>query len=130
MTADHPNLSLIQRLNLRNLADSAELFSEDVVWHFFNPRLPDLQGDYIGLAGIETFFSRLATSTDGTFQVVPVSITAAGDELVVTHSKNRMEFENEPIEVDVVVVWRIVEGRINEVWDIPSIYSPRSLTGT
>jgi predicted SnoaL-like aldol condensation-catalyzing enzyme len=31
--------------------------------------------------------------------------------------------EDQQLETDVVVVWRIVDGRIAEVWDIPSVYS-------
>ena len=30
---------------------------------------------------------------------------------------------DEKIETDVVVVWRIVDGRVREVWDIPSAYT-------
>ena len=41
-----------------------------------------------------------------------------------------MEAENpgQPIETDVVTVWRIVAGRIAEVWDIPSVYASRPQT--
>ena len=31
--------------------------------------------------------------------------------------------EGRQIETDVVVVWRIVDGRISEAWDIPSIHA-------
>lgn len=34
-----------------------------------------------------------------------------------------MDLEDHHIESDVVVVWRIVDGRIAEVWDILSIYT-------
>ena len=57
------------------------------------------------------------------FKVNPMSITPVGDELVVVHTKNTMTFADQQIETDVVVVWRIVEGLIREVWDIPSVYS-------
>ena len=50
-------------------------------------------------------------------------MTAVGDELVVTHTKNRMTLQGRPIATDVVVVWRIVDGRIAEVWDIPSVHT-------
>lgn len=50
-------------------------------------------------------------------------MTAVGDELVVVQTKNTMILEGEAIAVDVVIVWRIVDGRIKEVWDIPSAYT-------
>jgi hypothetical protein len=49
MIEEHPNISLLKRLDFANLAGAADLFAEDFVWHFFNPRLPDVEGDYFGL---------------------------------------------------------------------------------
>ena len=123
MTKEHPNVSLLKQFDPRNIAGAANLFAEDVVWHFFNPRLPDVQGDYVGLTGLQAFFEKLGMLTDGTFQVEPISITAFGDELVVVHTKNSMTLEGQPIETDVVTVWRIVGGHITEVWDIPSVHT-------
>ena len=123
MAEEHANVSLLKRLDLRNIAAAADLFAQDVVWHFFNPLLPDVQGDYVGLTGIRTFFEKIGVLTGDTFQVEPISITAVGDELVVTHTKNRMTLQGQSIATDVVVVWRIVDGRIAEVWDIPSVYT-------
>jgi len=37
MTEAHPNVSLLKRLDLRNLAAAKDVIAEDVVWHFFNP---------------------------------------------------------------------------------------------
>ena len=104
------------------MAGSADVFAEDVVFHFFNPRLPEIQGDYVGLTGIRTLFEKIASVSKGTFKVNPISATPAGDELVVVHSKNTITLEGEKIETDVVVVWRFVDGRIAEVWDIPSVH--------
>ncbi|MDH3600151.1 MAG: nuclear transport factor 2 family protein [Candidatus Tectomicrobia bacterium] len=127
MAEEHVNVSLLKRLDLDNMAAAAALFAQDVVWHFFNPLLPDVQGDYAGLTGVRTFFEKIRARTDDTFQVEPISMAAVGDELVVTHTKNRMTLQGRPIATDVVVVWRIVDGRIAEVWDIPSVHtaSPR-----
>ena len=123
MSEEHPNVSLLKRLDFGNLADAADLFAEDFVWHFFNPRLPDVEGDYVGLNGLQTFLEKMVALTEGTFEVAPISVTAFGDELVIMHNKNRMTLQGMPIETDVVVVWRIVDGRFSEVWDIPSVYS-------
>ena len=60
------------------------------VWHYFNPRLPDLAGDYHGLSGVE------------------------------------LTIQERHIETDVVVVWRLRDGRVAEVWDIPAVHAART----
>ncbi len=125
MTEVHPNVALLSKFDPRNVAGAADIFAEDVVFHFFNPNLPDIQGDYVGLTAVQEFFGKMAEKTAGTFRVNPVSATAVGDELVVVQSKNTMILKGRQIEIDVVVVWRIVEGRISEVWDIPSVHTAR-----
>ena len=123
MADEHPNVSLIRRLDLRDPASAATIFSEDAVWHYFNPLLPEIQGDYVGLSGIQSFFGKIGAITGGTFRVEPVSITPVGDELVVVQTRNSMAIQDRPIITDVVVVWRVVDGRVTEVWDIPSVHS-------
>lgn len=125
MNTMHPNIAVLQKFNPSNPADAADVLAEDAVFHFFNPLLPDVQGDYVGLRGIQDFFEKMAGQTGGTFKVNPMSITPVGDELVVVHTKNTMTLADQQIETDVVVVWRIVEGLIREVWDIPSVYTGR-----
>lgn len=66
MTHDHPNISLLKQLDLSNIDGASVLFAEDFVWHFFNPYLPDIQGDYVGVKGLQAFFEKLAALTDGT----------------------------------------------------------------
>jgi ketosteroid isomerase-like protein len=123
MSEDHPNIALLKRFDPTNIAGTANVFAEDVVFHYINPRLPDLHGDYVGRAGIKTFFEKLRQLTGSAFKVNPISVTTVGDELVVVHRKQVMMMEGRQIESDVVVVWRIVDGQIGEVWDIPSIHS-------
>lgn len=118
MSQDHPNVALLKRLDLRNLAGSTDLIAGDVVWHYANPNLPEMQGDYVGLDGVRCFFEAIADKSGGTFRIDPVSATPVGDELVVVQSRNSMTFADRCIAVDVVVVWRIVDGRVVEVWDI------------
>ncbi len=121
MADEHPNITLLKRLDLKNIPAAKEFFTEDFVWHYFNSRLPELQGDFVGLEGLGSFFEKLHHKTGGTFRVEPVSISAAGDALVVTHSKNSMTIGGKEIVVDAVVVWRFAEGRIAEAWDIPAV---------
>ena len=122
MRTEHPNVSLFNQLDPANLAQSADILSENFVWHFFNPAVPHIQGDYVGLEGLQRFFEILSVMTGGTFQVEPISITPVGDELVIAHVKDRMTLNGESIELDAVVVWRVVDGLLAEAWDIPSVY--------
>ena len=123
MAEEHPNIAVLKRFNPANLAETIDVFAEDVIWHYYNSRLPDLHGDYVGRAGIATFFEKLRQLAGTDFQINTISVTAAGDELVVVHRKQIMDLEGQHIESDVVVVWRIVNGQIKEVWDMPSIYT-------
>jgi predicted SnoaL-like aldol condensation-catalyzing enzyme len=118
MIKEHPNITLMKRLDLSNLAAAKDLFAENVVWHYSNPNLPDMQGDYVGLDGIRSFFETLAQKSNGTFSMNPMAITPVGDELIVVHAQNTLTMEKRTVVLDVVVVWRIVSGRIAEVWDI------------
>jgi hypothetical protein len=36
-----------------------------------------------------------------------------------------MVLEGIPLEIDVVVVWRIVDGKIVEAWDLPAVHTIR-----
>ena len=66
MTEEHPNIALLKRLDLRNLEAAKGLFAEDVIWHYFNPNFPELQGDYVGMDGIRAFFQRVGELSRGT----------------------------------------------------------------
>ena len=123
MSEEHPNIALLKRFDPANVAETIDVFAEDVVFHYINPLLPDLQGDYVGRAGVQTFFEKLQLLTGNAFKVNLVSITAAGDELLVVHRQQEIIMGDHQIKTDVVVVWRVVDDRIAEVWDIPSIHA-------
>ncbi len=102
----------------------ADLFAPGFTWHFFNPKLPGIEGDYHGVAGLKAFFAALAEKTGGSFNVQPVSVTPIGNELLVAHVRDTMVLDGAAVETDAVVVWRIVAGKIAEAWDIPAVYAP------
>lgn len=107
-------LALLERLNRRDMAASAHLFADDAVFRYFNPNFPDLEGDHVGPDGICAFFEANAEKSHGAFRIEPQTATPVGKELVVVHSQNTLTLEDRTIWIDVVVVWRIVEGRIVE----------------
>ena len=123
------NVSLLARLEklLPNDLDSAQdLLADTFVWHYFNPTLPTIAGDYEGLKGLRAFFAKLAVITDNTFSVRVHQVIPVGEELVVVHANPSMTFAGDAFELDAVVVWRIVGDRITEAWDIPSVFTTRS----
>jgi predicted SnoaL-like aldol condensation-catalyzing enzyme len=123
----HPNMALLMKLDLQNLETCKDLFSSNFTWHYFNLHLPDMEGDYHGVEGLTSFFSKLRNKSDSTFRVNVVDGRPAGDELVVTQVCNCMNLDGRSIEFDAVVVWRIVDNRLAEAWDIPAVNTIRAL---
>ncbi len=122
----HPNISLLERLDIRNLDTCKNIIADNFIWHYFNPKLPELEGDYRGIEELKIFFAKLAEISNGSFQVNVIDGRAVGDELVVIQTCNRIKSEaseGDAIDTDVVVVWRVVNGKIAEGWDIPSVYN-------
>lgn len=127
MSEEHPNISALKKFNPANVAETVDILAEDIVFHYFNSLLPDLHGDYVGRAGVQAFFDKLLQLTGETFKPNVVSIIPMGDELVVVHRKQEITMGDQQIESDVVVVWRFVDRKIAEVWDIPSTHVARVL---
>ena len=127
-TAVQTNLSLLERLVKllpNDLNRAQDLLADTFVWHYFNPELPEIAGDYKGLQGFQAFFEKLAVVTNDTFDVKIHQVFPVGEELVVVHANPSMRFAGDLLELDAVVVWRIVGDRIAEAWDIPAIYTVR-----
>lgn len=127
MNDEHPNISILKKLDLTNIAGCNDILTADMVWHYINPKLPDVQGDYVGLKGFQSFFERMGGLTGGTFKVNPIAITPMGDKLVITHVKDTMVLDGRQMELEAVVVWCIVDGKIVEAWDIPIIHTAKDL---
>ena len=119
--SEHPNLLIMRQLDINNLDACEAIFADNFVWHYFNKKLPELEGDYESVAGLKDFFARLGAVSSGTFEVNPVDTRPIGDELVLTQVCNRIVLEGAAFEFDAVVIWRIVDGKIAEAWDIPAV---------
>ena len=125
MNKEHPNISILKRFNPANPNTLAEVLAEDFVWHYINPKLTELEGDYSGLTGLTDFFQKIADRTSGSFKVNPISIIPLGDELIITHVKDTMVLDGRTMKVDAVVLWCIIDGEIKEAWDIPAIHTSK-----
>ncbi|MEO1060780.1 MAG: nuclear transport factor 2 family protein [Actinomycetota bacterium] len=104
----------------------ADVFADDVVFHYVNPYLPELDGDHHGVEGVKRFFERMTAGNEAGFRVEPASLTPHGEELVVACVTNTVGLQDGVIEVDAVVVWRVVDERVQEVWDIPAVNTIRT----
>ena len=127
METVHPNMSALAKLNLRDIDACGDILADDFIWHYFNPRLPELEGDHIGSDGLKSFFAKLNEESKSSFQQKLIDARPVGDELVITQVCNRMNLEGNTIEVDAVVIWRIVGGKIAEAWDIPAVNTVRTM---
>lgn len=118
----------MNKLDIQNLDGCADIFSDDFVWHYFNPKRPELEGNYRGVSGLKRFFNKMKSVSKNAFQVKPVDTRPIGNEFIVVHACNRFAQDNTgegTIEFDAVIVWRIVAGKIVEAWDIPAINTVR-----
>lgn len=121
-------MALLSRFNPADVEACKDIIADDFVWHYFNPKLPDLQGDYVGLSGLRDFFGKLHGRSKGKFEVNPVDVRPVGDELVVVQVRNRMELDGAAFEIDAIVVWRVINGKLAEAWDIPAVHHPHTQT--
>jgi predicted SnoaL-like aldol condensation-catalyzing enzyme len=123
----HANMSVLAKLNFQDLDVCRDLFADNFVWHYFNPRLPELEGDHLGIEGLKSFFAKLNERSKSSFQRKLIDARPVGDELVITQVCNRMDLDGNTIEVDAVVIWRIVDSKISEAWDIPAVNTVRTI---
>ena len=122
-----PTMSVLAKLNLRDIDACRDIFADNFIWHYFNPRLSELDGDHLGIDGLKRFFAKLGEMSKSSFQQKLIDARPIGDELVITQVCNRMELDGEAIEVDAVVIWRILDRKIAEAWDIPAINTVRTM---
>ena len=125
--AMHPNLCLMTQLDLKDLDACETMFAVDFVWRYFDQRMPEIDGVYRGVDGLKQFFAKPGKNSNGSFQVNPVDIHTVGDELVVTQVRNCVTLDSTSFEFDAVVVWRIVDGKLAEAWDIPAVNTIRTV---
>ena len=132
--AEHPNLAVVARVGEAISSGFAEpaddAIADDCVFLYYSARVPKLAGDHHGRDGLRRFFTKLQSASGGTFRAEPVSATAVGDELVVAHARIGLTLHGMDLEMDAPLVWRVVDGRVVEVWDIPAVNTPRVLGGS
>ena len=123
----HPNMSTLMKLSIQNLDACSDIFADNFIWHYFNPRLSELEGDYYGIEGLKSFFAKLNKTSNSSFQVNVIDARPVGEELVITQVCNQMALDGDPFEFDAIVIWRVVNSKLTEGWDIPAINTIRTI---
>ncbi|XLS30591.1 nuclear transport factor 2 family protein [Flavobacteriaceae bacterium M23B6Z8] len=125
MNREHPNITVLKKFDPANPDTIAEVMDPDFIWHYINPELPELEGDYQGLSGLTNFFKKLGSRTGDSFKVHPLAIVPLGDALVITHVKDTMINDGKRMQIDAVVLWCIKNGKLKEAWDIPVLHTAK-----
>lgn len=114
-------------LDLQDLDSCRDILAENFIWHYYNSELSDLEGDHFGIDGLKDFFKKLNAKGSGGFQVNVIDARPVGDELIVTQVCNRLDIDGNTTEFDAIVVWRVVDSKIAEAWDIPAVNTIRTI---
>ena len=106
---------------VRQALDSAgDAIAENVVWHFLSP-VPELAAKYVGRDQVTIDWpTMLDEVTGGTFSKRIVDVWPIGSDLVVAHLEVAMSVEGVDHAGSAVTVCRVADGRVVEVFDIPS----------
>ncbi len=114
----HPNVEFMRRysaaLQAGQAADALPFYADDLVLHI--PGRSAHAGTFRGQDAVLAYYTRLFRDTEGRFEVLGVDDIIAGDDHAVTLVRWRIQRGDRSIDVDRVVVYRIVEGRIAEIW--------------
>ena len=100
--------------------DETSVIADDFVWHYVNPQLPDLTGDYQGITGLRKLFKAVQTISGSTFSSTPLETLAVGREFVTERLQLVLSVGDVQIQTDSIVVLKVGAGQVQEGWDIPS----------
>ena len=105
MTPDETVTEFIRRIESRDVAGAFELCADDVVYENV-PMPPALEGKAAAVAFLEPFVA-------GTSEVAwPVHRQASTGAVVINERTDRFKFDETWLEVRVVGVWEVHDGRI------------------
>jgi uncharacterized protein len=88
-------------------------FAADIRWHF--PGRGPLAGDYEGVAQVVELRGRLSELSEGTHRI-ELHDVIGNDEHVVALQTTRAERAAKQLEVKIVHVFHVRDGKVTEVW--------------
>lgn len=114
----HPNIELMRRysaaLSAGKAADALPFYAEDLVLHV--PGRSPHAGTFHGQEAVLAYYTRIFRDTDGQFQPLGVDDILASDSHAACLVRWRVERDGRTLEIDRVVIYRIVDGLIAEIW--------------
>lgn len=89
--------------------------SPDVVWH--SPgRRSQLVGEYRGVDSVLSFLGRIAELSEGSFAAELHAVAADGEYATSFHTAHAHRADR-TLEDRNVLLWRVADGRVSEVWE-------------
>jgi uncharacterized protein len=115
---EHPNAVLLRRyVSAMQSGDTQAVlrfYTDDLVMHV--PGRSAHAGTYRGREAVLEYYTRIGRDTDGGFVVTGVHDILASDDHVAMLVGWRLSRGGRTIEIDRVVLYRLVDGRIAEIW--------------
>ena len=117
----HPNETLLRSLydafSRQDLSTVRTLFADDIVFH--QPGRNPTSGDYQGIDGVLGLLGALAERSGGTFRA-QVHDVLASDQHVVGLLRVSAQRGPRTVDVPVVHVWHVRDGKLVEAWAHPA----------
>jgi ketosteroid isomerase-like protein len=114
----HPNIELMRRysaaLQAGQAAEALPFYAEDLVLHM--PGRGPHSGTFTGQDAVLDYYTKVFQATDGRFEVVGVDDILASDDHAASLVRWRLHKGDRTLDVDRVVIYRIVDERIAEIW--------------
>jgi ketosteroid isomerase-like protein len=114
----HPNIELMQRysetLTRGQAAEVLPFFTDDLRLHI--PGRSAHAGTFHGKDAVLAYYTRIFQDTEGRFENLGIDDIMASDTHAASLVRWRVHRGDRTLEIDRVVVYRIVEGKIAEIW--------------
>lgn len=114
----HPNIDFMRRysetLTAGKAADVLPFYADDLVLHI--PGRSPHAGTFRGQDAVLSYYTRVFRDTDGKFQPLGVDDILASDTHAASLVRWRVERNGEELLIDRVVVYRIENEKIAEIW--------------
>ena len=114
----HPNIELLQRysetLSRGQVAEVLPFYTDDLRLHI--PGRSAHSGTFHGKDAVLAYYTRIFQDTEGRFENLGVDDVMASDTHASSLVRWRVHRGGRSLDIDRVVVYRIEDGRIAEIW--------------
>ena len=114
----HPNIDFMRRysaaLTAGQAAEVLPYYAEDLVLHI--PGRSSHAGTFHGQDAVLAYYTRIFRDTEGRFENLGVDDILASDTHAVSLVRWRVTRGERTLDIDRVVVYRIEDERIKEIW--------------